>query len=111
MLYNFSVTSFVRCKKHMICLISVSKFSDVFPAFTCGNNIGNLWSICLGVNILGLEWLETRSQIAVPSVFIGNVFPSKAPRTLSLLSERLYKFLRISFFSCFFSGFCGFAFF
>ena len=30
----------------------VSKFSDVFPAFTCERAIGNLWSICLGVNIL-----------------------------------------------------------
>ena len=36
----------------MICLISFSKFSDVLPAFTCASAIGNLGSICLGVNIL-----------------------------------------------------------
>ena len=36
----------------MICLILFSKFSDVLPAFTCARAIGNLSSICLGVNIL-----------------------------------------------------------
>ena len=35
----------------MICLISFSKFSDVLPAFTCANALGNLRSICLGVKI------------------------------------------------------------
>ena len=35
----------------MICLISFGKFSDVLPAFTCARTIGNLESICLGVNI------------------------------------------------------------
>ena len=34
----------------MICLISFSKFSDMLPAFTCPRAIGNLSSICLGVN-------------------------------------------------------------
>ena len=28
------------------------KFSDVLSAFTCARAIGNLWSICLEVNIL-----------------------------------------------------------
>ena len=28
------------------------KFSDVLAAFTCASAIGNLWSFCLGVNIL-----------------------------------------------------------
>ena len=36
----------------MICLVSFNKFSDVLPAFTCASTIGNLRSICLGVNIL-----------------------------------------------------------
>ena len=36
----------------MIFLISFSKIPDVLPAFTCAIAIGNLGSICLGVNIL-----------------------------------------------------------
>ena len=36
----------------MIRLISIINFSDAFPAFTCAIAIGNLWSICLGVNVL-----------------------------------------------------------
>ena len=28
------------------------KFSKLLPAFTCAKAIGNLWSICLEVNIL-----------------------------------------------------------
>ena len=36
----------------MICLILLSKLSDVPPAFTCANAIGKLWSICLELNIL-----------------------------------------------------------
>ena len=35
----------------MICLISLSKFSDVSPAFTCVRTIGNHWNTSLGVNI------------------------------------------------------------
>ena len=35
----------------MICLISLSKFSDVLTAFTCASAIGNLLSICLGVSV------------------------------------------------------------
>ena len=36
----------------MICLTLFSKFLDIVPAFSCASAIGNLWSICLGVNIL-----------------------------------------------------------
>ena len=32
--------------------MSFSKFSYLLPAFTCARAIGNLWSICLGVNSL-----------------------------------------------------------
>ena len=52
LLYTFLVTSFSLYKKYMICLISIHKFSDVLPAFTCAWAIGNLWSIFLGLNIL-----------------------------------------------------------
>ena len=58
-----------------------------------------------------LEWSETLSEKPVPSIFIGNILLSKALRTLSLPSKRAYKFLRVSLFSCFFFGFCGFVFF
>ena len=34
--------SFARYKECMICLISLSKFLDVLPAFTCARVIGYL---------------------------------------------------------------------
>ena len=52
LLYTFLVISFARYREYIICLISFSKFSDVLPAFTCTSDIGNLWSIYLGINIL-----------------------------------------------------------
>ena len=52
LLYAFLVIYFARYKKYMICLVSFSKFSGVLPACTCAKNVGSLWSICLGVNIL-----------------------------------------------------------
>ena len=52
----FFVIYFPRYKEYMICLISFGKFSDVLSAFTCVRAIGNLWSICLGVNILRPYW-------------------------------------------------------
>ena len=64
---------------------SLSKFSDVLLAFTCARAIGNLWSICLGVNILRLEW--SFSEKPVPSIFIGNILVSKALKTLYLPSK------------------------
>ena len=84
------------CKEYMMRLISFSKFSDVLSAFTCTRAIGNLWSICLGVNILILEWSETLSEKPGPLIFIGKISPSKASKTLSLSSKKVYKFLRIS---------------
>ena len=50
LLYIFSVISWY--KQYKIYLIPFSKFSDVLTAFTCENTIDNLWSICLGANIL-----------------------------------------------------------
>ena len=34
---------------------SFIKFSDVLPAFLCARATVNLWTICLGVNILSLS--------------------------------------------------------
>ena len=51
LLYNFSVISFAEYKEYTICLVIFSKFSDVLPAFTCASAIGNVWRICLLVNI------------------------------------------------------------
>ena len=82
-IYFFS-NFFARCNKYMICLTSFSKFSDVLPAFTCARTIGDLWNICLRVNILRLEWSKTLSEKPAPSVFIRNILLSKALRTLSL---------------------------
>ena len=33
-------------------MILFSRCPDVLPVFTCAEAFGNLWSICLGVNIL-----------------------------------------------------------
>ena len=52
LLYTFLVTSFLWYREYIICLISFSRFSNILPAFTCASAIGNLWSICLGGNIL-----------------------------------------------------------
>ena len=121
--YTFLVISFAWYKEYITFLISLRNFSHVLPAFTCTSAIGNLWNICLGLNILRLEWSETlsclrsetlaaqaRSEKSVPSFVIGNILLSKASRTLSLPSKSAYKFLRIYFFFCFLSGFLGFIF-
>ena len=50
--YTFLVISFDRFKEYQICFISFSKSSEVLPAFTGTSAIVNLWSLCLGVNIL-----------------------------------------------------------
>ena len=61
---HYLVISFAQYKEYMICLISLSKFSDVLPTFICAKTIGNLWSICLGVNIFNpFPYLD----------FIGNI--------------------------------------
>ena len=48
----FLVDSFWLIKKKTICLITFNKLSALFPAFSFARAIGNLWSICLDVNIL-----------------------------------------------------------
>ena len=58
------VIPFAQYKEYMICVTSFSKCLDALPAFTCVKAIGNLWSICLGVNIFN----------SFPCVdFIGNI--------------------------------------
>ena len=42
LLYTFLVISFLQYKEYMICVISISTFLDVLPAFTCARAIGNL---------------------------------------------------------------------
>ena len=64
LLYTFLVISLTRYKEYMIFLISLIKFSEILPAFTCGRAIGNLSIICLGVNIL---------NIFLFVAFIGNI--------------------------------------
>ena len=85
LLYTFLVNSFSRYKEYN-CPISLSEFSDVLPAFTWASAICNVWSICLGFNVVRLEWLESlsprrseslatqaRSEKPVPSISIGSI--------------------------------------
>ena len=58
----------------MISLISFIKFPDVLPAFTCARAIGNLWCICLGVNILS------------PSPFVAFIGNTPLLKTLTVNS-------------------------
>ena len=51
--YTFLIICFTRYKEYVICPISFSKSSYLFPVFTCARVIGNLWKTCLGVDILG----------------------------------------------------------
>ena len=54
--------SLARYKEYFIWWISFSKLSDVLPAFTCVGAISNLWSKCLGVNILRAKRSETLAK-------------------------------------------------
>ena len=111
LLYTFLVISLAPYWEYKIYLTSFSKFLDVLPAFTCVKSIGNVWSICLGVNIFRLEWSTTLSEKPICSIFIGNSLLSKGSRTLSLTSKSASKFLRTYIFYVFFSaGFCGYVF-
>ena len=51
-MYTLLVISFDWYKEWIICLISWNKFSELLSAFTCARAMDNLWSNCLGVNIL-----------------------------------------------------------
>ena len=88
LLYTFSVICFDWYKESTICLISFNKLSELLPAFTCARATGNLWSICLGVNILSLEW--SGFKMPAPLDFVKNILLSKASRIFSLPSQNLY---------------------
>ena len=60
-------------RKYDMSDISLSKFLDVLPAFTCKRATGNLWTICLGVNVLRLEWSETLSGVAYPEKSVPSI--------------------------------------
>ena len=106
----------------MICLILLNKFSDVLPAFTCASAIGNLWRICLGVNILSSFWSEalrletlatwpTQSVILVspfPSFHFASVSLSKVLRTFCVQLRSIIAFLRVSSFFSFLTDLHGF---
>ena len=47
LLYTFLVICLDWYKEQTIC-----KLSELVPGFTCARAIGNLWSICLGIDIL-----------------------------------------------------------
>ena len=97
---NFLIKQFIYPFFKSILFERLSNILSGSDAFA--RAIGNLWSICLGVNILRLEWSETLSEKPVPSIYIGNILLSKALRTLSLTSKSAYKFSRASSFFCFF---------
>ena len=61
--YTFLVIHFARYKEYMISRFSFSNFSAVLPDFIYVRAIGNLWSICLEVNILSCLWSETLATI------------------------------------------------
>ena len=51
-LIEFFVITFDWYTKEIILCVSFIRFSDVIPAFTCASTIVNLYSICLGDNVL-----------------------------------------------------------
>ena len=61
LLYTFLVIYFGWYREQTICLISFNKLCELLIAFTCARAIGNLWSICLRVNILSPIPLVTLS--------------------------------------------------
>ena len=51
LLHTFLLILFAWYEKYIISQVWF-RFSDVLSAFTCASTIGNLWNVCLGVNIL-----------------------------------------------------------
>ena len=63
MLYTFFSNRF--CSKQRIYKLSdfiILFYYIILPVFTCAIVIGNLWSICLGLNILRFGWSETLAK-------------------------------------------------
>ena len=69
--YTFLITFFVWHREYMIWRVSFWKFLNVLPAIICASAIGNLWSICLGVNmfnhVLGSDSCLAVNRIAEKS--------------------------------------------
>ena len=89
LLYTFLVIFFYWYKEWTICLISSNKFFGLLPAFICAIAIGNLLSICLGLNMLRWKWWEAFSEKLIPLIFIKNILLSKALRTISLFPKSI----------------------
>ena len=69
---HFLVISFTWYKEYIIWWISFSKFSDVLPAFTCARAIYNIWSICLGANILRVEAKSDRCPFPLIGLYLAS---------------------------------------
>ena len=97
LLYTFLVICFDWYKEKIICLISFNKFSELLLAFTCARVIGNLWSICLGVNILSpVPVVDFNGNDPALKPLITNSLPSY--RFFAVLETFLLFFLSSSFF-------------
>ena len=58
-------------------MISFNTFSELLPAFACARAIANLWSICLGVNILSpVPAVDFNGNNPLLKALITNSLPS-----------------------------------
>ena len=89
LLCTFLVIYFSWSKDYIIYLISFGKFSDVFPAFKLARAIGNLWSICLGVNILNPLPLCSLLKSSIFSTILTTFSRFSFPEISLLLKEFL----------------------
>ena len=99
-LYTFLVICFDWYKEQTICLISFNKFSELLLAFTCARAIANLWSICLGVSTLSLQW--SGFKMPAPLDFVKNILLSKVSKIVSLPSKKILQVIKNNFFFLFF---------
>ena len=80
---------YLTCYKEYV----IWRTSDVLLAFTCAGTIGNLWSICLEVNVLrdknrseGREWLKI---FAMQTEILGSLSPWVDLCLVSDITEKL----------------------
>ena len=100
LLYTFLVASFSRHNKYMICLIPLVSLQILFLAISCAIAIGNLRSICLGINVLSCLWCKILSKILV-SAFLcfpfRNILLSRALKTFWLPLRSIIANLKVRF--------------
>ena len=97
LLYTFLVIFFAWYKEYIICLISFSKFAYVLRASTWASAIGNLWSICLGVNVLSyVPKSKGQNLLILLKIFHYWKNPELIP---DLHKEHLHYFFFLVFFS------------